>query len=384
MSAVPDLSLLLGAGWALPLVAMIPLLRRRPDVAHFAPNMSRRVSIIVPARNEGATIDLLLSSLRESRYDNCEILVVDDRSEDDTAARVHHHALLDPRIRLLPGAPLPAEWFGKPWACHQGVAASTGELLLFVDADTSHHPDLLAHAVGALLAENATLLTLTSHQRCETFWERLVMPQIWLLLGIRFVPERINRAIRQDQVVANGQFILVHRAGYDQLGGHAAVRSEVVEDLALAQQAFRTGLRVRMMFGESLLSTRMYRTLGQMIEGWSKNLYTGARQSMSSHPLLMPLAPLLVMGVFLFWLLPPLLFLAGILPGAMAIAIGCSLVVWALVNRGMRIPLRYTPGYPLGAVMALAIMIRSTIRGRRKIVWKGREYAFPQRESDNG
>ncbi|HET9066494.1 MAG TPA: glycosyltransferase [Gemmatimonadales bacterium] len=369
-----DASALVGALWGVPFIALVPLARRRPDVAEQPREGARSISVIVPARNESATIDTVLHSVLASTHQAFEIIVVDDRSTDDTADQVRRLAGTDPRLRLVPGAPLPTGWFGKPWACHQGAAVATGEFLLFTDADTTHHPELLSHAVGGLLAEQADLLTLTSHQQCQSFWERLVMPQIWLLLGVRYVPERINRATRPDQVVANGQFILIRRTAYDSLGGHEAVQGEVVEDLALAQHAFAAGCRIRMMFGERLLATRMYRSLGAMVEGWSKNLYVGSRQSLGGHPRLTPLAPFAVMAAFAFWLVPPLLLALGVLPQAMLVASGCSLMFWALIAYGMGIPLRYAFGYPIGALLALGIMVRSTVRGRRHIVWKGRAY----------
>lgn len=370
-----DASVLVGAVWGLPLGVLVPLARRRPDVAAQPIERLRSLSVIIPARNESATIGNVLGSILASTHRSLEVIVVDDRSDDDTAEQVMHLARTDPRLRLVRGAALPVGWFGKPWACQQGAAVATGEFLLFTDADTTHQPELISHALGGLLAEEADLLTLTSQQRCQTFWERLVMPQIWLLLGARYVPERINRATKPSQVVANGQFILIRRSAYDAIGGHESVQGEVVEDLALAQHAFAAGCRVRMMFGERLLATRMYRSLGAMVEGWSKNLYLGSRQSMGGHRLLTPLAPFAVMAIFAFWLVPWLCLALGILPQAMVVAIGCSLLFWGLIAFGMDIPIRYALGYPIGALMALGIMLRSTVRGRRHIVWKGRQYA---------
>lgn len=218
------------------------------------------------------------------------------------------------------------------------------------------------------------MLTLTSRQHCRTFWERLVMPQIWVLLGLRYPPQGVNRATRTDQLVANGQFIMVDRSAYDAAGGHAAVQGEVVEDLALAQHFFRQGRRLRMHYGETLLATRMYRSLGEMVEGWSKNLYIGARQSAGDSAMLQALAPFGVMLGFLFWLLPPVLLALGVAMPAMLVAVGCSLVFWALISFGMQIPPWYALGYPLGAAMALWITIRSTLRGRRRVEWRGRMY----------
>lgn len=332
------------------------------------------VSVIIPARNESATIETVIRSLLTSGYHPFEVIVVDDRSTDDTAARVEPIARADPRVRLVRGADLPEGWYGKPWACHQGAGAATGRILLFTDADTTHQPALLGHAVGALRHEHADLLTLTSRQVCRTLWERLVMPQIWVLLGLRYPPAGVNRATRLDQLVANGQFIMVDRAAYDAAGGHAAVRGEVVEDLALAQHFFRQGRRLRVHYGESLLATRMYRSLGELVEGWSKNLYVGARQSAGDNAVLRALAPFGVMLGFCFWLAPLVLLACGIASTAMLVAIACSLVFWALISFGMQIPAWYALGYPLGAAMALWITLRSTWRGHRRIEWRGRTY----------
>lgn len=369
----------IGLLWGLPCLALWPLRRRRPDVAHQPADRTTPVSIIIPARNETATIETLLASLTESTHAAFEVIVVDDRSTDDTAARVTEWAARDGRIRLLTGSALPDGWFGKPWACHQGAEAARHDLLLFTDADTRHQPALLAHAVGALAATEADLLTLTSRQRCVSCWERVIMPQIWMLLAVRFHPARVSRAQRPDQAVANGQFILVRRHAYRAAGGHAAVRAEVVEDLALAQQFVRRGQRMQMMFGETLLATRMYRSLTEIVEGWSKNLHIGARLSAGDHRLLQALAPVAMLTGFIFWLLPPALLLTGRATVAMSIAVACSLMFWTLVLHLMAIPRRYALTYPLGAAMALWIGLRSMLRGSRRIVWRGRAYRVDAR-----
>lgn len=350
------------------------LLRRSPDLRKYPLASGVPVSVIIPARNEAATITTLLDSLAASRYAPLEILVVNDRSTDDTAALVTNRAANDARIRLIEGAALPDGWLGKPWACAQGAALATGDVLIFTDADTTHHPDLHGHTVAAMQADAIDLLTLASRQLCETFWERLVMPQIWALLGLRYPPAAINRATRPHQVVANGQYIAFRRRSYQALGGHDVVKGEVVEDLALAQHALRAGLTLRMMHAESLLSTRMYRSLAEMAEGWTKNLHVGARQSLAGLPLLPRFASLGVMLGFLFWLVPPILLAAGILTPAMLLAIGLSMVFWVTMMLGMQIPIGYALGYPLGAATALVITLRSTLRGSKQIEWRGRVY----------
>jgi chlorobactene glucosyltransferase len=289
-------------------------------------------------------------------------------------------AAQDDRVRLIRGAPVPPGWFGKPWACLQGYREATGELLLFTDADTTHQPELLARAVGALQAEGAELLTVSPRQRCETFWERVVMPQIWLLLGVRYHPSRVNAAKRERDVIANGQFILVRRDSYEAVGTHEAVRAEIAEDLALAQAFHRGGRKLYFAFAERLMETRMYRSLPDLIEGWSKNVYLGGRRSFPHEPLLRALVPMMLAAALGFWLVPPAVLLlrgaTGLAPAA-GLAAGLSVLFWMLISYGMRIPVLYGLLYPLGALVALYIVARSTWRGARRVEWRGRTYRGP-------
>ena len=337
--------------------------------------------MIVPARNEARTIEPMLRSVLASRYRPFELLVVDDRSTDETATVVARLAAADPRVRLVSGAPLPDGWYGKPWACVQGAERSTGELLLFTDADTRHEPELLGRAVAALQREQVDLVTVSPHQRCVTFWERVVMPQIWLLLGLRYHPRRVNRARRERDVIANGQFILTTREAYAAAGTHAAVRHEVAEDLALAQTYFRAGRRLRFVFAERLMETRMYQSLPHLVEGWSKNMYLGGRRSFPGEPLLQALVPLMLAAALVFWLAPLLVLLlvaAGVDLGPFLrpaiLATGLSAAFWMLMSYGMRIPPGYGLLYPLGALMTLYIAALSTWRGGRRVEWRGRVY----------
>jgi chlorobactene glucosyltransferase len=363
--------------WLAPFATIPRLADTRPNLSEVAPLLGPPVSIIVPARNEAASIETVVRSILASTYRPFELLIVDDRSTDATAALVERLAADDARVRLIRGAPVPMGWFGKPWACLQGYREAKGELLLFTDADTTHEPELLARAAGALQAEDAELLTVSPRQRCVTFWERVVMPQIWLLLGIRYHPSHVNRATRERDVIANGQFILVRRASYEAVGTHEAVRTEIAEDLALAQAFHRAGRKMYFAFAESLMETRMYRSLAELIEGWSKNVYLGGRRSFPNEPLLRALVPVMLAAALGFWLVPPAVLLmsapAGLVPAA-ALATGLSVLFWMLMSYGMRIPIAYGALYPLGALAVLYVVARSTWRGERRVEWRGRTY----------
>ena len=372
--------LILAAPWLLPFLTLPRLARRSPNLSDAPRGSGPLVSIIIPARNEAGTIRTVVRSILNTTYQPFELIVVDDRSSDQTVTLVEQMQPEGP-VRLVRGKELPEGWYGKPWACFQGFQEARGELLLFTDADTRHEPELLERAVGGLLTQHADLLTVSPVQRCITFWERIVMPQIWFLLALRYSPASVNRARRSRDVIANGQFILTTRPAYEAVGTHAAVRGEVAEDLALAQTYLEMGRKLHFAFAERLMETRMYQNLGSLVEGWSKNIYLGGRRSFPDDPTLRVLVPVMLVTAMLYWLVPPVtLLVAGAAPGlelpvrAAGLAVGSSVLFWMLICFGMRIPIIYGAGYPLGALMTLFIALRSIWRGSRRVEWRGRVY----------
>ena len=380
MSFPPAIELLPAAPWLLPFLTLPRLAQRTPNLSDAPRASGPLVSVIIPARNEAGTIGTVVPSILQSTYQPLELLVVDDRSSDSTAAIVEG-LTSDTRLRLVRGEDLPPDWYGKPWACFQGYRQSRGELLLFTDADTRHQPELLERAVAALLSERAALVTVSPTQLCVTFWERVIMPQIWFLLALRYSPSRVNQARRPRDVIANGQFILTTRKAYEAAGTHAAVRHEVAEDLALAQTYLTKGLKLHFAFAERLMETRMYQGLPSLVEGWSKNIYLGGRRSFPDEPVARAMVPILLVLAMLFWLVPPAILLLSPIEPSLAhfarpaiTAMALSAGFWMLICYGMTIPAVYGLGYPLGALMALYIALRSTWRGHRKVEWRGRVY----------
>ncbi len=378
--------------WWGPFLFLFRLWDRKPSIGDFGPVDGIPLSVIIPARNEARTIETVLESVSRSTYQPLEIIVVDDRSTDETAAIVAQHAARDDRIRLLHGKDLPAGggWFGKPWACHQGYAAASGDILVFTDADTRHEPALLAHAVGAMVERSADLVTVAPHQVCLGFWERVIMPQVWAILGVKYHPRTINRGRSIRTVIANGQFILMPRRSYEAMGTHEAVRGAVAEDLALAQRTVEWGGSIYFAFATKLMETRMYTNLPELIEGWSKNLYLGGRQALRENPVLRLLFPLFFPIITAYWLLPPAALAVGLVTGgapwlmASAIATAGSVLFWMAVAAGMRIPAFYGLLYPVGVVMLGYIAARSTIRGARRVEWRGRIYGGGSEGSRGG
>jgi chlorobactene glucosyltransferase len=367
--------------WAVPLFGIPRLAGTSPSLNEVPPVTGVKLSVIIPARNESTQIETVLGSVLATTYSPVEVIVVDDRSSDDTARKVAAIAATDARLRLVLGRALPRGWYGKPWACHQGAEHATGDVLVFIDADTRHHPELMARAVSMLQHSKADLLTVAPRQLVLSFWERVIMPQVWVMLGIRYHPSSVNKATKPWGVIANGQFMMFPRASYAAAGGHASVRGEVVEDLAMAQRVVALGKKLYFAFAYDLMETRMYQTLGQVVEGWSKNVFIGARISLGQNPVLRFFAPFLMALNGVFWLLPPvvaLIALTGPVPPPLlapaAIATGLSVLFWSLISFGMQAPLWYGLLYPLGAAMFLWILARSAWRGTRHVEWRGRVY----------
>lgn len=343
------------------------------------------VSVIIPARNEEHNILASAESVGASTYPNFELIVVDDRSTDRTAEVAKTAEIGNAgRYEVLSGAELPEGWLGKPWACAQGAREARGDILLFTDADTTHHPELLSRAVADLQSGGADALTMMGRQLMLTFWEKVVQPQIFFTLSLGFPDLRTPLpAKRWRRAIANGQYIMIHRAAYDEVGGHVAVKGEVVEDQRLAQILCKAGKRLDLRMAEDHFATRMYSSLPEMIEGWSKNMALASRQAFDSW--FAPVAlPSLIATVVLLWIVPPVVvvldlagFSVGIPPGvAQAVTVGSALF-WVACSWRFGAPPLFGLLYPLGAVVEAYIFTRSFVRGRR-VEWKGRTYVVPK------
>lgn len=328
------------------------------------------VSILVPARDEERNIVACVESLLRQDYPEFEVIVLDDDSRDGTGPLLQEIvARSQGRLRVIPSLPLPPGWLGKHWACHQLAQAAHGELLLFTDADTVHHPRALRSAVEALMAETASAMSVLPRQAVGSWGEALVIPILsWTIHT--FVPFALPRRVS----TAVGQFMLFRREAYAAVGGHAAVRGEVLDDLALARNVQRAGLRWAFLDGSTRVTTRMYRGWKETSLGLAKNLFPVFRYNI---PLF------LFVWTWLLWLAwQPLFVLAvrftsnavpegGVAPAAATI--GLSLFTWALSAVRFRLPLVQAPFYPVTIFLVVGIALRSLAwHLRRKGTWKGR------------
>jgi glycosyltransferase involved in cell wall biosynthesis len=230
------------------------------------------VSLIVPARNEEASLGTCLESLVSQSGVDLEIIVVDDHSTDRTREiALSFAAPPESRLRVIDAGPLPAGWTGKNNAIVTGVHQAHGEWLLFTDADTVHLPGSLARAFAEAREHRVDLLSYSPEQIAVTFWEMAVLPVVFAELARQYPPSKVSDP-NSPLAAANGQYILVKREAYDAVGGHASVAGEILEDVALARAFKAAGRKISFRYAADAVRTRMYRNWRQLRDGWTKNL----------------------------------------------------------------------------------------------------------------
>jgi chlorobactene glucosyltransferase len=345
------------------------------------------ISVIIPARDEARNIEACLRSVLASDYGNLDVIVVDDHSADGTGAIAQRVADEDAakqgrtRARVIQAPALPEGWFGKQWACQFGADVARGEILCFTDADTRHGPQLLSRSAGAMRSRGAHLFTVAGAQDAESFWEKVLQPFVFSILLSRYGGlEQMSRSTNPYNKIANGQFVMMTRNTYAQIGGHAAVRDHVAEDLRLAQVVTERGLQAHMVLARDHMSTRMYHSLGEIRRGWGKNIFAAGRDTLRLgalgqrvFPWIFPLpalVPLIPTAVFVLWaigVLGPAAMLFGAVAGGFNLLFFIGVYAYARVN-----PL-WGLLHPLAAVMFSFICAEAAWRGSN-VEWKGRGY----------
>jgi chlorobactene glucosyltransferase len=245
-----------------------PMLKSAPAI-----KTAPRVSVLVPARNEEKNIGACLEGLINQDYPNWEIFVLDDNSSDRTAAIVQQFSARARRIKLLAGAPLPAGWLGKNWACHQLSEQATGEIFIFTDADNRYAPSAVSHTLGWMQKFNLGLLSAFCHQITKTLPEKLAVPVVNMLV-YSYLPLWLTYYSKDAALAAaNGQWLAFTREAYQRTGGHRTVRNHVVEDVELSRLAKRCGEKILAVSARDTVFSRMYHSGREVWEGYSKNLF---------------------------------------------------------------------------------------------------------------
>lgn len=343
-------------------------------------NQYPQVSILIPARNEAQNIEECVNSALEQDYPAFEVIVLDDESQDATPEILKRLSEGNSKLKVLSGQPVPPGWVGKNWACFQLSQAAQGELILFVDADTRHHPLALIEAVSTFVGTKADLLSGLPRQELITWGERLILPVLpWAILA--FFPIRLIQLVPVSFLsIAVGQFILCRRSIYERIGGHAAVHDSMIEDFALARHFKKNGLKWEFVNLEGRVHCRMYKNLREVILGLSKNLFAVFGNNLP---------------VFLFiWLWLVIVFivpvsslivyiigrpLPGYSPALALVTVGISTFLWLTSLWFFRMPLIQAIAFPLTIALTSLIAFRSAWLHftQHSISWKGREVKTP-------
>jgi chlorobactene glucosyltransferase len=361
------------------LVILSNIIIRHQARKHSPPGDFPLVSLLVPVRNEAESIGRCVQSLLAQDYPSFEVLVLDDQSADDTRAILEQIATSHPKLRLLDGVPPPEGWLGKNWACAQLANQAQGEVLFFTDADTVHRPQSLRALVSTLLGEKADMLSGFPGQEMHTWLERFLVPFFsWAVLC--FIPLGLAYRLRQPFLsAAVGQVMLFRRQAYQVIGGHAGVRSSIVDDLSLSRQVVASRLRWRVITAADLITCRMYRSGDEAIAGFAKNLFAAF-----GYRLLPFLFVYLWLG-FLFW--QPLLLVGWMLlggapsPGAaeLFLCLGLALLMWLIPYLELRAPVYLSFLYPLTILVIDVVALKSLLLGLcGRLTWKGRVIPMPK------
>lgn len=338
------------------------------------PIATPRISVLVPARNEELSIGTCVASLLDQDYPDYEVLVLDDQSTDATSERLA--AFTSPRLTVLQGTDKPDDWLGKPHACHRLSMKATGDILLFVDADTWFSRDALSRLVRSFETSYAQMVTVWPMQRLGSFWERVVVPMVYFslltLLPAKYVtddpawmPAALRSRFRPLFAAACGQFIAIRRDTYDSIGGHQAVKADIVEDVALAKAVKSIGGRVLMAHGSHTVGCRMYRSHSELWNGFRKNFFAGFGYNV---PFFTAAAAIHVVAYLL-----PFAYLFTY-PRLALLTIAIPIVQRLILARWYGWELRYSLIHAFGVMwfQALGIRVLADRIFRTKLQWKGR------------
>ncbi len=229
------------------------------------------VSVVIPARNEARDIEAAVRSHLAQDHPELEVVVVDDRSTDDTAAILARLAKADARLTVVAGVEPPPGWMGKPHALFQGVSRARHGLLLVADADVRYDPPALREAVAFLSSRRLDLITFFPRVEMSGFWENVLMP--YLAAAYMWGPAFfVNSDLQKRFAAGGGTGMLVRREALEAAGGYETLRASVIDDIGLGIRVRRAGGRCRMVLADDRVRLRMYRGFREVVDGFTKNI----------------------------------------------------------------------------------------------------------------
>lgn len=335
------------------------------------------VSILIPARNEEKNIRRCLRSLIRQDYPNFEILVLNDNSTDRTAQVTKEIASKHNNIKIIDGKPLPDGWLGKSFACFQLAKQAKGSYFLFTDADTLHFKSSVSSAMGAILANGLDAISVFARQITVTIHERMMVHFANYFL-LSFMPFILIRHSKNPLFcTAIGQFLLFKREVYEEIGGHEAIKKEILDDIHISKQVKRHGFKFMVFDGKNNFYCRMYKNLREVIGGYSKVLSAVFDYNL----ILQSVVTITVFAVYLcpFVILPLSILYFGWLHMITNLLILQVLIITALkIMQTIRFKNRFSDIFlfPLSVIYLLLISIHSMLKSKSAhgILWKGRSY----------
>jgi glycosyltransferase involved in cell wall biosynthesis len=333
-----------------------------------------RVSLLFAARDEEEKLPAALATLMEIDYPHLEVIAVDDRSQDSTGRILDEFAAAHPRLRAVHVTELPPGWLGKPHALQKAYEASTGEWLLFTDADVRFKPDALRRAASFAKQRNLDHLTLFGDVEMIGFWETVLLTFFGMAFHIATDPHRVSSP-NPRFYVGVGAFQLLKRLAYEASGTHRRLAMEVVDDMKLGKIVKQSGFRSGVGVAQEFVSVRWHAGIRNLIRGVTKNFFAGMGYNLGfvavsfTGLLLMNVLP--VLGLF---------FCHGWIRVLAAVAFLIALFFHAGVDIVMRVTPLYAFTHPLGAILFGYMLLRSTVVTLKQggIVWRDTFYPLDE------
>ncbi|KAF0188471.1 MAG: glycosyl [Desulfobulbaceae bacterium] len=349
------------------------------DIAPMAVEDQPRVSIIVPACNEAATIAPALATLLAQEYAQLEIIVVNDRSTDETGEILHEIQQRYPRLIVLDIDVLPDGWLGKPHALHCGVALSTGEILLFTDADIHMKPDTIARAVQRLQQAGLAHLCLLFRNKAKGWLLNAFILDAGSGLFMLFKPWLAANP-KSRRFMGIGAFNMIRRSAYENVGGHAAIKAHPIDDLMLGKSIKDAGLHQECLSGYDFVTVSWYDSTGAMIDGLMKNIFALANYNTA-------LALTGAVGIGLLTILPHwgILFCHGPTRLVFFLNVVLRLIFFGQVLRASGFSLWLTPAALITPYLTVYTILRATFMTlkNRGIIWRGSHYSLEELRRKN-
>jgi len=352
-------------------MARIPTLTR---VAAFDGPTFPRVSILFAARDEAAKLPEALASLLAVDYPNYEVVAVDDRSEDATLEILNDFARRDSRLRVIHIAELPQGWLGKPHALEMAYRESTGEWLVFTDADVQFAPDLLRRALALMEQQRSDHLTLLAGLDLRGFWEPTAVGYLGVCFAVGVRPWRVSNP-KSKVYMGVGAFQMIRRSTYEAIGTHRRLAMEVLDDMKLGKLVKQNGFRSNVAPSENLLRIRWQEGIGNVIKGMTKNMFAGfdfnIAKTVAGVAGICVISVLPILGVI--FARGPAQIAAGV-AAAVAMLFEAQLMTQAKASRWFGVT------HALGALIVCYIIVRSMVvtLGRGGVVWRGTFYPLEE------